>query len=166
MGERKVCVIANSYIYYGTYRGVWGGSVVLGDAYVIYDTGPWSDKEWKTAEYLGKEWAITMSHVESWGDTDKALPGQAMYPAGQEKACTPAPIPIEVGGYPPAAGEADLQELMIQYRYADELSAHDAYLKVQEFIKGNYGQPSRTKGETGAGSARPRGIGEGDVGVE
>ncbi len=168
MGERKVCVIANSYIYYGTYRGSTDGFINLNDAYIIYDTGPWKDKEWKTAEYLGKECGINIAHVESWIDTDKALPGQATYPAGQGKICNPAVTEPAIGIGQAGDGTDRFLRIMMDYRYADELQAHDAYLKVRDFV---YGQPSRTPGETGAGkiaegSRKPRGIGEGDVGVE
>lgn len=131
-----MCVITKGYIYAGRNYDIFSDRIILLDAYIIYDTGPWGDREWKLAEYLGAKWCVILEPGATYGEVDKALPGQATYPAGQAKTCTPAPIQAGAGGGRLEDGAANkLQNMMIAYRYAEELQAHSAYLKVKEFVE-------------------------------
>lgn len=105
-----MCVITNGYVYAGSDIVTPDGDapfIILKDAYIIYDTGPWKDKEWKTAEYLGREWRISKHIIESCGDTEKVLPGQASYPAGPGAQCNTSLTQGSIGGSQRAGGEVD-----------------------------------------------------------
>ncbi len=53
LGER-VTLYCQVYIYTGKLVGVNDVCVLLSDAAVVYETGPYSEKSWKDAQPLGK----------------------------------------------------------------------------------------------------------------
>jgi hypothetical protein len=66
MGERITLFCAN-YIYTGKLIGVNDMFVQLEDPAIVYDTGPFTDKEWKNAQALPNNWQVQLQGVESWG---------------------------------------------------------------------------------------------------
>lgn len=88
--SERTCFICGTYVYWGmlTKRVELGDEGIhLADCYIIYDTGKWSDPEWKIAEYLGN-WSIAKSAVESWGVINKRLPAGAISAATPGKTTT------------------------------------------------------------------------------
>lgn len=66
MGERVTFYCLN-YIYTGKLVGVNSDCVLLEEAAVVYETGPYTDKEWKDAQPLPGAWYIRTSAIESFG---------------------------------------------------------------------------------------------------
>jgi len=66
LGERITLFCAN-YIYTGRLTGVNDSCVLLTDAAIVYETGPFSDKKWKDAQSLPAEWYVQMDAIESFG---------------------------------------------------------------------------------------------------
>jgi hypothetical protein len=66
MGER-VTLFCDTYIYTGKLVGVNETFVLLQDAAIVYETGPFSDKVWKDSQSLPKEWYVQTSKIESFG---------------------------------------------------------------------------------------------------
>jgi hypothetical protein len=66
MGERVTLYCLN-YIYTGKLVRVNDSFVKLEDAHVVYETGPYTDKEWKDAQKLPHDWYVQVSAVESFG---------------------------------------------------------------------------------------------------
>lgn len=66
LGERVTLFCAN-YIYTGMLAGVNETCVLLTDAAVVYETGPFGDKKWKDAQELPTEWYVQMHAIESFG---------------------------------------------------------------------------------------------------
>ena len=66
LGERVTLFCAN-YIYTGTLTGVNDSCVLLTDAAVVYETGPFGDKKWKDAQELPSEWYVQIDAIESFG---------------------------------------------------------------------------------------------------
>ena len=66
LGERVTLFCAN-YIYTGNLTGVNDSCVLLTDAAVVYETGPFGDKKWKDAQELPAEWYVQINAIESFG---------------------------------------------------------------------------------------------------
>ncbi len=66
IGERITVFCAN-YIYTGKLVGVNDTCILLHDAAVVYETGPFSDGAWKDAQKLPSSWYIATSAIESFG---------------------------------------------------------------------------------------------------
>ena len=67
MGERVTLFCAN-YIYTGKLVGVNATCVMLEDAAIVYETGSFTDTNWKDAQNLGKNpWYVQTSAIESFG---------------------------------------------------------------------------------------------------
>ena len=66
LGERITLFCAN-YIYTGQLTGVNESCVLLTDASVVYETGPFGDKKWKDAQELPAEWYVQRDAIESFG---------------------------------------------------------------------------------------------------
>jgi hypothetical protein len=67
LGERITLFCAN-YIYTGTLTGVNETCVLLTDAAVVYETGPFGDSAWKDAQKIpSKAWYVQTSAIESFG---------------------------------------------------------------------------------------------------
>ena len=65
MGQRVTFWCFN-YIYTGKLVGVNDVQVMLSDAAVVYETGPFSEEEWKDAQELPKDVYIRLNAVESY----------------------------------------------------------------------------------------------------
>ncbi len=67
LGERITLFCAN-YIYTGTLTGVNETCVLLADAAVVYETGPFGDASWKDAQKIPSAiWYVQTSAIESFG---------------------------------------------------------------------------------------------------
>jgi hypothetical protein len=66
LGDRVTLFCAN-YIYTGILSGVNENCVLLTDAAIVYETGPFSDKEWKDAQSLPEDWYVQINAIESFG---------------------------------------------------------------------------------------------------
>jgi hypothetical protein len=67
LGE-VVTVFCANYIYTGKLTGVNDTCILLTDPSIVYETGAFSDKEWKDAQKLPTpEWYIERSAIESFG---------------------------------------------------------------------------------------------------
>lgn len=66
LGE-KVTVFSLNYIYHGKLTGVNTTDILLEDAYIVYDTGAFTESGFKDAQPLGKEWRLRTATIESYG---------------------------------------------------------------------------------------------------
>ena len=66
LGER-ITIFAANYIYTGILSGVNESCVLLTQAAVVYETGPFGDKKWKDAQDLSDEWYVQIHAIESFG---------------------------------------------------------------------------------------------------
>ena len=67
LGE-QVLLFGLNYIYTGKLVGVNTTFVKIEGAKIVYETGPFSDKQYKRAEELpSKEWYVLISAIESFG---------------------------------------------------------------------------------------------------
>jgi len=67
MGKR-VTLFCGVYIYTGTLVGVNDSCVKLSGAAVVYETGAFSNEDWKDAQNLPKDWYVTIASIESFGE--------------------------------------------------------------------------------------------------
>ena len=66
--EQNVLVFAMNYIYTGKLVGVNDTFIKLEGARIVYETGPFSDKQYKDAQNLpASEWYVQTSAIESFG---------------------------------------------------------------------------------------------------
>lgn len=65
LGER-VTLFCMNYIYTGKLTGVNSHDVLLEDAFVVFETGSFDDKEWKDAQKLPAVLYVRLSAVESY----------------------------------------------------------------------------------------------------
>lgn len=69
LGE-KVTLICCRYFYTGVLKGVSDTDVLLGDPGIVYETGPFDEKDWKDMQKIindSKEWYVSRQAVESFG---------------------------------------------------------------------------------------------------
>ena len=66
LGER-VTLFCLNYIYVGKLAGINETCVLLEEAAVVYETGPFTDKKWKDAQPLPGPWYVQMACIESFG---------------------------------------------------------------------------------------------------
>lgn len=66
IGQRVTLFCAN-YIYTGKLIGVNDSCVLLQDAAIVYETGPFGSAGWKDAQNLPHDWYVATSSIESWG---------------------------------------------------------------------------------------------------
>lgn len=64
---QRVTLYCLNYIYTGLLTGVNTHDVLLRDAAVVYETGPYSDSKWKDAQALPHDWYVRTSCIESYG---------------------------------------------------------------------------------------------------
>ena len=65
LGEKVILLCAN-YFYAGKLVGVNDTCVRLDDASLVYETGAWSDKNWKDAQLMGDGHYVMISAIESY----------------------------------------------------------------------------------------------------
>jgi len=66
MGKRVILLCAN-YFYEGILEGVNDDVVLLSDAGIVYETGPWTSSTWGDRQGFGKDWYVQKSFIESFG---------------------------------------------------------------------------------------------------
>jgi hypothetical protein len=67
LGE-NVLIFSMNYIYTGKLVGVNKEFIKLEDAKIVYETGPFTDKNYKDAQSLPtKDWYIQLTSIESFG---------------------------------------------------------------------------------------------------
>lgn len=66
MGQR-VTLFALNYIYTGKLIGVNATCVLLSDAHIVYETGPFGEKAWKDAQRLPNDLYVNVSAIEAFG---------------------------------------------------------------------------------------------------
>lgn len=66
LGER-VTLFCMNYIYTGKLSGVNQSCVLLTDASIVYETGGFTDKDWKDAQALPHDWYVQIGAIESFG---------------------------------------------------------------------------------------------------
>lgn len=66
LGER-VTLFCMNYIYTGTLTGVNETCVLLTDAAIVYETGAFTEKNWKDAQALPHDWYVSIASIESFG---------------------------------------------------------------------------------------------------
>lgn len=67
LGE-EVMVFCVNYIYAGVLTGVNETCVLLEKASIVYETGPFTESEYKDAQGLpGEKWYVQKSAIESFG---------------------------------------------------------------------------------------------------
>lgn len=66
IGERITVFCAN-YFYTGKLVGVNQSCILLHDAAVVYETGPFNEKQWKDAQPLPGPWYVQILAIESFG---------------------------------------------------------------------------------------------------
>ena len=64
---KRVTLFCMNYIYTGELEGVNDTCVKLRDAYIVYETGAFSDTNWKDAQKLSKEFYVQTAAIESFG---------------------------------------------------------------------------------------------------
>ena len=64
---KRVTLFCMNYIYTGELEGVNETCVKLRDAYIVYETGSFSDSQWKDAQKLAKEFYVQTAAIESFG---------------------------------------------------------------------------------------------------
>jgi hypothetical protein len=65
IGE-KVILLCLNYFYAGKLVGVNKDDVLLEDASIVYETGPWSDKTWKDAQKIGSPVYVRVDKIEAY----------------------------------------------------------------------------------------------------
>jgi hypothetical protein len=66
LGER-VTLFCMNYIYTGTLTGVNETCVLLTGAAIVYETGAFTEKNWKDAQALPHDWYVSIASIESFG---------------------------------------------------------------------------------------------------
>jgi len=65
---KRVTLFCGVYIYTGNLVGVNDTCVKLEDAAIVYETGPFNQKDWKDSQSLSnKAWYVTKQSIESFG---------------------------------------------------------------------------------------------------
>jgi hypothetical protein len=65
LGE-TVTLFCLNYIYTGKLERVNSSCVLLKDPYVVYETGPFTDKQWKDAQKLPNDLYVQIGAIESF----------------------------------------------------------------------------------------------------
>ncbi len=66
LGER-ITLFGLNYIYTGKLLGVNATCVLLGDPAIVYETGAFTDTQWKDAQPLPHEIYVMLACVEAFG---------------------------------------------------------------------------------------------------
>ena len=64
---KTITLFCANYIYTGCLTGVNDTCVLLTDAGVVYETGPFTDISWKDLQKLPGEWYVQRDAIESFG---------------------------------------------------------------------------------------------------
>ena len=64
---QRVTLFCMNYIYTGKLAMIGETCVMLEDAAIVYETGPFSSKDWKDAQPLPHDWHVSTAAIESFG---------------------------------------------------------------------------------------------------
>ena len=64
---KTVTLFCGVYIYTGKLMGVNDTCVKLENAGIVYETGPFNQKNWKDIQPLPDEWYVATQSIESFG---------------------------------------------------------------------------------------------------
>jgi len=64
---KRVDLYCVNYIYHGKLVGVNGDHVVLDDAGIVYETGPFTGSTFKDFQEIGRELRVRTAMIESYG---------------------------------------------------------------------------------------------------
>ena len=67
MGKR-VTLFCGIYIYTGKLVGVNTQCVKLEDAGIVYETGAFTDENWRDCQSLPNDWYVAIQSIESFGE--------------------------------------------------------------------------------------------------
>ena len=65
--DKTVTLFCRVYIYTGKLVGVNDSCVKLSSPKIVYETGSFTDKDWKDAQALPNDWYVTRNSIESFG---------------------------------------------------------------------------------------------------
>jgi hypothetical protein len=65
--EQRVTLYCMNYIYTGRLVGVNSTFVKLEDAEIVYETGAFAEKGWRTSEKFPNAWYVQTASIESFG---------------------------------------------------------------------------------------------------
>jgi len=65
---KRVTLFCMNYIYTGNLTGVNDTCVLLEDAAIVYETGPFTTKEWKDAQALPAPIYVQVAAIEAFGE--------------------------------------------------------------------------------------------------
>lgn len=68
---KKVMLFCLNYIYTGTLTGVNNSCVLLENAAIVYETGAFTDNQFKDAQKLPYPMYVQIGAIESFMETDK-----------------------------------------------------------------------------------------------
>lgn len=66
LGER-ITLFCMNYFYTGVLAGVNKDDVLLTDASIVYETGPFNDPKWKDAQKLPGDIYVRIAAIEAYG---------------------------------------------------------------------------------------------------
>lgn len=66
LGE-QVTFFCLNYIYHGKLVGVNTSDVLLENCFIVYETGAFTEKGFKDAQFVGDEWRLRTATIESYG---------------------------------------------------------------------------------------------------
>ena len=66
LGE-TVTLFCVNYIYTGKLMGINETCVLLSNAGIVYETGAFTDKQWKDCQPLPNDWYVMLNAIESFG---------------------------------------------------------------------------------------------------
>jgi len=64
---RRITLLCMNYIYTGRLIGMNATCVLLEDAAIVYETGPWAEKAYKDAQPLPSRLYVQLAAIESFG---------------------------------------------------------------------------------------------------
>lgn len=69
--EKQVMIFCLNYIYSGCLSGVGETFILLENAGIVYETGPWDSKEFKDFQKLPYPIYISINSIQSFCETNK-----------------------------------------------------------------------------------------------
>ena len=70
LGE-NVLIFAMNYFYFGKLVGVNDQCVKIEKCHKVFETGPFTEKAFKNKQFIGEEWYVSISSIESFGKSPK-----------------------------------------------------------------------------------------------
>ena len=65
---KRVTLFCGIYIYTGKLVGVNSQCVKLEDAGIVYETGAFTDENWRYCQSLPNDWYVAIQSIESFGE--------------------------------------------------------------------------------------------------